>query len=166
MKPLLHVVSSNRLLIAAFSDHGEIVQVFHQARVALDGEHHPGPLTRSIGHIPPSEGRRLGGSFREHVHAYNAYLAPCREGMSPAQKSAVQRWRQALHSRFNLKAIHIRRAGEIPHGVNQSRREEQCGGILTRQDGQLLSPTRERESRTSRKKPTRSPIADERVGPG
>lgn len=68
MQPLLHVVRSNRLLIAAFSDHGEIVQVFHQARVALDGEHHPGPLTRSIGHIPPSEGSRLGGSFREHVH--------------------------------------------------------------------------------------------------
>lgn len=63
MEPLLHVVSSSRLLIAAFSDHDEIVQVFPQARVALEGEHHPGPLTISIGHIPPSEGSRLVDRF-------------------------------------------------------------------------------------------------------
>ena len=47
MEPLLHIVSSNRLLIAAFSDRSEIVQVFHQARVAFERKHHPGPLTRS-----------------------------------------------------------------------------------------------------------------------
>lgn len=97
MKPLLHIVSSNRLLIAAFSDHGEIVQVFHQARVALEGEHHPGPLALSIGHIPPSEGRRLGGSFRQHAHLITHPLAPCREATSTAQETAVRRWRQAPH---------------------------------------------------------------------
>jgi len=31
VKPPLHFISGNRLLIPAFSDHGEIVQVFHQA---------------------------------------------------------------------------------------------------------------------------------------
>ena len=97
MKPLLHIVSSNRLLIAAFSDHGEIVQVFHQARVALEGEHHPGPLALSIGHIPPSEGSRLGGSFRQHAHLITHPLAPCREATSTAQEMAVRKWRQAPH---------------------------------------------------------------------
>ena len=97
MKPLLHIVSSNRLLIAAFSDHGEIVQVFHQARVALEGNHHPGPLALSIDHISPSEGGRLGGSFRQHAHLITHPLGPCREATSPAQEMAVRRWRQAPH---------------------------------------------------------------------
>lgn len=30
MKPRLHLVGSNRFLIAAFSNHGEIVEVFHK----------------------------------------------------------------------------------------------------------------------------------------
>ncbi len=31
MEPLLQVVSSDRLLIAAFSNHGKIMQISHQA---------------------------------------------------------------------------------------------------------------------------------------
>ena len=30
MKPFLHIFDSNRLLIAALGDDGEIVQIFHQ----------------------------------------------------------------------------------------------------------------------------------------
>jgi hypothetical protein len=45
----------------------------------------------------------------------------------PAQLSAP-------HLPFNLPPIHIRCVGEVPHGINQSRREDQRGRILTRQE--------------------------------
>jgi len=84
VEPLLHVVTSNRLLITAFSDHGKIMKVFHQTRVTLEREHHPGPLALTIGHIPPSKGTRFCGSFCKHAHCIAYPFTFCRGSLPTA----------------------------------------------------------------------------------